>query len=261
MHQILLPTHRLTRFRNSFVHPLQAALAARMPVIGGRVPLRAYWRRRPARLTLGPSPLRARAVASGVSGARMMRDATSAAAEAGTRRARQHPLMTAVAGVGLGAVGMYYLDQHSGRRRRALVRDRLAHMRRVLTRQVPRTVERRGRFVRGVAKGLGHEAAELAHLNGHHAIVDDETLVARVRSEALRERGIKAGEIRIDAYEGCVTLRGQLEHEHEIRHLVDAARHIEGVREVRSYLHLPGTLPPNKAESYTRVPMEFARTT
>jgi hypothetical protein len=191
----------------------------------------------------------------------MTRDTTTAALGAAARQARQHPMMAAVAGAGLGAVGMYYLDPQSGRRRRALVRDRLAHLRRVLTRQVPRTVERRGRFIGGVAKGLRHEAAEIAGLNGHHATVDDETLVARVRSEALRERAIKAGEIHIDAYEGCVTLRGQLEHEQDIRHLVDATRHVEGVREVRSYLHLPGTLPPNKAESYTRVPAEFARTT
>ena len=117
-----------------------------------------------------------------------------------------------VAGVAAGALGMYYLDPQSGRRRRALMRDRLAHMRRVLTRQVPRTVERHGRFFGGVAKGIRHEAAEMARLNGHQATVDDETLVARVRSEALRERGIKAGEIHLDAYEGCVTLRGQLEH-------------------------------------------------
>jgi osmotically-inducible protein OsmY len=124
---------------------------------------------------------------------------------------------------------------------------------------VPRTVERRGRFMRGVAKGLTHEAAEMVHINGHPDHVDDETLVARVRSEVLRDRDIKAGEIHIDAYEGCVTLRGQLPHAEDIRYLIEATKRVEGVREVRSYLHLPGTLPPNKAESYVHVPPEYAR--
>jgi osmotically-inducible protein OsmY len=175
------------------------------------------------------------------------------------RKVGGRPAALLVAGATAGALGMYYLDPHAGRRRRGLVRDRLAHMRRVVTRQVPRTVERKGRFVGGVAKGIRHDAAEMVHLDGHHAVVDDETLVARVRSETLRQREIKAGEIHVDAYEGCVTLRGQLEHEAEIRHLIEAVRRVEGVREVRSYLHLPGTVPPNKAESYARVPAEFAR--
>lgn len=258
MHEILLPTSRLARLRNSYLHPFQAALAARLPVAGRRVPLREYWRRRPLQLTAGAAPLRARAWAGSVAAASMARDAMSVTMSA-TRRVGRRPVIALAAGAGLGALSMYYLDPHEGRRRRALVRDRLAHARHIFTREMPRTVERRGRFVRGVAKGLTHEAAEIAHLNGRHPVADDETLVARVRSEVLRERDIKAGEIHIDAYEGCVTLRGQLDHPEEIAHLVDATRHVEGVREVRSYLHLPGTLPPNKAESYVRVPVEYAR--
>lgn len=258
MHKILLPAHRLIRLRNSYVHPLQAALAARLPVIGGRVPVRAYWRRRPLLVTAGPDPLRVRAQAAGVVAKMLARDVTTGAVGA-TRRLERRPVVVLAVGAGIGALSMYYLDAQAGRRRRALVRDRLVHMRSLLTRKVPRTVERRGRFITGVAKGLTHDAAGMARLNGHHAPADDETLVARVRSEVLREREIKAGEIHVDAYEGCVTLRGQLAHEDEIRRLIDATRHVDGVREVRSYLHLPGTLPPNKAESYTLVPVEYAR--
>ena len=258
MHVILLPASRLTRLRNSYRHPLQAALAARLPVAGRRVPVREYWRRRPLQFTASAAPLRARAFAAGAVAASMGRDALSVTMSA-TRQIGRRPVIALAAGAGLGALSMYYLDPHQGRRRRALVRDRLAHMGHVFTREVPRTVERRGRFMGGVAKGLTHEAAEMVHINGHHPVADDETLVARVRSEVLRARGIKAGEIHIDAYEGCVTLRGQLEHPEEITHLIEETKHVEGVREVRSYLHLPGTLPPNKAESYVRVPVEYAR--
>jgi hypothetical protein len=213
---------------------------------------------RARRRASGATLLRQRARDWGVVAARRARQTLTMTSSA-ARKVGGRPAALLVAGATAGALGMYYLDPHAGRRRRGLVRDRLAHMRRVVTRQVPRTVERKGRFVGGVAKGIRHDAAEMVHLDGHHAVVDDETLVARVRSETLRQREIKAGEIHVDAYEGCVTLRGQLEHEAEIRHLIEAVRRVEGVREVRSYLHLPGTVPPNKAESYARVPAEFAR--
>jgi osmotically-inducible protein OsmY len=160
----------------------------------------------------------------------------------------------AATGAATGALLMYYLDPHAGRRRRALARDRAAHLARVFGRDVPRGIERRGRLLRGRARGLSHEAAELVHLNGHGGIADNETLVARVRSEALRDARVQPGEINIDAYEGCVTLRGQVESEGVIEDLVRAVRHIDGVTAVRSYLHLPGTPPPNKAESVEHVP-------
>ena len=104
---------------------------------------------------------------------------------------------------------------------------------------------------RGVARGIVHETTDALPFNGHPP-VDDETLVARVRSEVLRDDHIKAGEINLDAYEGCVTLRGQLAHADEIRRLVNETAHVDGVREVRNYLHLPGTPPPNMASVYTR---------
>jgi hypothetical protein len=157
-------------------------------------------------------------------------------------------------GVALGAVAMYYLDASYGRRRRALVKDKLAHFGHVVAHDVPRTVERKGRFFGGRAKGIGHHV--MPH-NGH-APVDNETLVARVRSAALRDQRFKAGEIHVDAYEGCVTLRGQLDEPSDIERLVSATKHVDGVNEVRSYLHLPGTPPPNKAEVFERLPAHMA---
>ena len=150
---------------------------------------------------------------------------------------------------------MYYADPHAGRRRRALMRDRLVHAGHLITRRAPLRVERRMRFMRGVASGVRHDAAALVHIDGgHERIADDETLVARVRSEVLRDRHVKAGEIHIDAYEGIVTLRGQA-GAHEISDLVTATTRVEGVRGVRNYLHTPGTPPPNKAEGYAPHPM------
>ncbi len=190
------------------------------------------------------------------------RPAASAGATAGrelVRRAPRGRLTIGVAAFTLGALLMYLLDRNSGRRRRALVRDRFAHLRRVLTRDGGRAAKRRGRFVRGVARGVRHDAAELLpHRHGH---VEDETLVARVRSDVLRRAEVPAGDIHVEAYEGCVTLRGQLDSETAIRRLVDATRRIEGVADVRNYLHLPGTPSPNKAEAMANghVPAHLVR--
>lgn len=282
MHDILLPHHSLTRLRNSYRFPAQAALAARIPFVGRRVPMREMWRHRSLRrarlaeslmTTAAGTPSLAAALCSNAARATVGATRRFAGAPAVRRSARavQHgagrvadaarraPAVprTRIRGWGsfaaamvVGALAMYYLDPHQGRRRRALVRDKAAHARRVLVRNLPRRLERRARFVGGVVRGIGHDAAHLVGADGHVPYVDDEQLVARVRSEVLRDPDIKAGEIHIDAYEGCVTLRGQLERESDIRRLVAATKRVEGVRAVRSYLHLPGEPPPNKAEVY-----------
>jgi osmotically-inducible protein OsmY len=301
MHDILLPKRRITRLFNATRHPDQAALVARLPVIGRRVPLRGYWKRqridprrawshgvasltartpitrdRVAQLTgdavhgaerrlpaVRHSAARARDVtlarlpdvqqrAAGMS--RSAASAARSAAAGGAKRGRAIAARTprgkitiAVAAFSIGALLVYFFDRASGRRRRALVRDKVAHMRRVVTRDTRRAVSRRGRFFRGVARGVRHDAAEL--LPHRHARIDDDTLVARVRSEVLRRASVPAGDVSVDVYEGCVTLRGQLDSESEIRRVVDATRHLDGVADVRCYLHLPGTPPPNKAEA------------
>ncbi len=146
------------------------------------------------------------------------------------------------------AAVMYFADRQSGKRRRALVRDKLSHTQRVVRRDLPRKVEKRGRFFQGVVTGIQHNAGELIHRE-QMPPPDDETLKARVRSQVLRDAELKGGEINIDAYEGCVTLRGQLDDDSTIRHVVAATRHVSGVREVRNYLHTPGTDPPNMQDS------------
>jgi len=260
MHQILTPKSRLARLRNSYRHPDQAIVLARIPVVRERVPLRRQWStqaidaRRVVRHgidALGDAA--SMAVTAGVGAASQVRGAIRQRRpdrRMSMPRVRPAMLPVLITGVALGAVAMYYLDASYGRRRRALVKDKLAHLGHVVTHDVPRTVERKGRFFGGRAKGIGHHVMPS---NGHEP-VDNETLVARVRSAALRDDRFKAGEIHADAYEGCVTLRGQLDDEDDIRRLVDATKHVEGVREVRSYLHLPGTPPPNKAEVFERLP-------
>ncbi|MEX0750564.1 MAG: BON domain-containing protein [Dehalococcoidia bacterium] len=286
MHDFLLPNSRTARFLASRRHPDQAALLARLPLLGRRIPMRGYWRRQPidaSRMTqhaasdvadalraagfsagMGTRSMLERRAANftdrhehrhvndgehdGLHFGEMTRDRARRAGDVWKSRPRLG-LPMLIVGTAVGALAMFAFDPQQGRRRRALVRDRLAHMKNVMTRDVPNRVEKRGRFFRGVARGIVHETTDALPFNGH-PIVDNETLVARVRSEALRDDHLKAGEIHVDAYEGCVTLRGQLEHPDAIRRLVRDAAHVEGVREVRNFLHLPGTPPPNKAAVY-----------
>lgn len=274
MHTILLPSSRRTRLMNASRYPNAAALLAHLPLLRRRVPLAVYWsRRRVDRFDLGremvasapftrgfvmlPGVRRrmeraggtALAGAQAAAGGLKARTAPNATPKREPRRRNSNRAFLAIASLSVGALVMYYLDPALGRRRRALVRDQFAHTKRVFTHDLPRRAEKRGRFFRGVARGVRHNAVSPLR-NGHHADTDDETLVDRVRSEVLRGRGINAGEIHIEAYEGAVTLRGQLQHPEQIRRLIEATGEVEGVQRVRSYLHLPGTIAPNKAEIY-----------
>lgn len=278
MHTILLPSSRQARLVNASRYPNEAALLAHIPLVRRRVPMNTYWRRR----TVDPLDLGREMVASApftrgrlerfvmTPNVRRRIERASDAAFAGSEQAASsvkdsapdmpahnsrrrgratNGIVLTFASIGAGALLMYYIDPEQGRRRRALVRDQLTHARHVFTRDIPRRAEQRGRFFRGVARGVRHSALSPLR-NGHEIAVDDETLVDRVRSEVLRSRDIHPGEINVDAYEGTVTLRGQLQHEGQIRDLIEATGDVEGVRRVRSYLHLPGTIAPNKAEIY-----------
>ena len=303
MHAIISPKHRITRLFNATRHPDQAAIAARIPLVGRRVPVRGYWKRQHvqtkrvatrgmAAVSQRAPAVRDRAMGVAASAARVVEArlpgireraalvstttaqavgarlpaarrraaaaghaASERAAGARTRgqavvaRAPRNRLTIAVAMLSLGALLMYFLDRSSGRRRRARVRDRFARVRRFVTRDVTRAAQRRGRRMQGVARGVRHDAAEL--IPHRHEHVDDDTLVARVRSEVLRRADVPAGDIHVDVYEGCVTLRGQLDSDDDIHRVVERTRRVDGVTDVRSYLHLPGTPPPNKAESLT----------
>lgn len=255
MLEILRPSRRVVRATERY----RAALATRLPIPRRRVRARAVRRLRglPRVRRVDAFLDRARRRrARGFTPARTAATAPEIAARRGDalrridRRAVMALALGAVAGAAVGASVMYYADPSEGRRRRALVRDRCAHAGHVIARWLPRRVERRGRMARGVARGVAHSVSELVRRDGDARLADDETLVARVRSEVLRGGHTHAGEIHVEAYEGRVTLRGQIAESAEIRRLIDATKHVRGVRGVRSYLHLPGELPPNKAQSY-----------
>jgi len=73
---------------------------------------------------------------------------------------------------------------------------------------------------------------------------NDQTLKDKVESEIFRAPDAPKGHVDVNAEDGVVTLRGELSSSERIEELEQATREVEGVRDVRSLLHLPDQSPP-----------------
>jgi hypothetical protein len=76
------------------------------------------------------------------------------------------------------------------------------------------------------------------------ASVDDVTLAQQVESELVRADKTPKGQISVNAANGVVQLRGEVEQPELIDELAQRARSVQGVREVENLLHLPGDAAP-----------------
>jgi osmotically-inducible protein OsmY len=134
--------------------------------------------------------------------------------------------------VATGAVVRYFMDPARGRSRRD---------------QVAGAVRRRTERLQGKASYVGDRARGLAHEAKGHDLppADDRTLVDKVRSEVLGREEFRSATVNVDAVDGVVSLRGQLDSADQIGELEQAVRKVTGVREVRNLVHTPGTPPPN----------------
>jgi osmotically-inducible protein OsmY len=130
---------------------------------------------------------------------------------------------------GAGAAGAYFLDPQQGARRRHVARDRAL----ALLRRGEHDAAQKARYAQGVAQGIGHtDTTQPGEL-------DDVTLARKVESEIFRPADAPKGKVDVNAEDGVVYLRGELDDQDEIDSLVEAARRVAGVREVKSLLHTP----------------------
>jgi osmotically-inducible protein OsmY len=147
--------------------------------------------------------------------------------------------------VAVGAAGagmMYMLDPAAGHRRRAMARDRTT----AAARHTWRRAERAGR--RSTAGGYGVYRKALYAWRPAEPPANDQMLTDRVLSIVYRDREIPHGRFNVNVEEGVVVLRGQFDRPEEIQHLEKQVRKVPGVKDVRSYLHLPQTPAPNKQD-------------
>jgi hypothetical protein len=127
-----------------------------------------------------------------------------------------------VTGIGLGAALMYWLDPQRGRRRRALLRDQLAHAAHV-----------GGDALGATSRDLAHRTyGTTAQLGGRwfREDVDDDRLVARVRSRLGRVVSHPHA-IDVSTRDGTVTVRGPI-LQAELPRLLQTIGTVRGVRNV-----------------------------
>ncbi|MCA1586197.1 MAG: BON domain-containing protein [Acidobacteria bacterium] len=126
------------------------------------------------------------------------------------------------AGLGIGAVLMYWLDPERGRRRRALVRDQVIHAARISRDAV-------GATSRDVMHRTSGTAASIAGALSR-STPDDDVLVARVRAKLGRVVSHPHA-VDVSAAEGVVTISGAI-LKAEMPQLLQTVRAVRGVHEV-----------------------------
>jgi hypothetical protein len=134
-------------------------------------------------------------------------------------------LASFLAAAGIGAAAMYLLDPDRGRRRRAMLRDRVTSAVNTVEEAAGVTWRDSRNRLQGVAARLRSDPDE----------ADQSVLIERVRSQLGRVASHPKA-IHVLADDGSITLQGAiLEHEREA--VVSAARETAGVDEVVDRLH------------------------
>jgi osmotically-inducible protein OsmY len=137
----------------------------------------------------------------------------------------------------VGALGALFLDPANGKRRRHTLRDRTRGY-------VRRGVRRSARLSRRIGAEAYGLVQKTTHLRQAPKDYDDATLKAKVETELFRPEHAPKGKVNVNAQNGVVQLRGELDSRDLIDDLVHRARKIQGVRDVENLLHLVGEEAP-----------------
>jgi len=137
----------------------------------------------------------------------------------------------------LGTLGALFFDPQQGRRRRKELADRTAALFR-------RTGDRAERAGRGVGARFYGMAQQAQHLKEEPKDFDDVTLARKVETEIFRDADAPKGQVDVNVQDGVVQLRGEVPDQDMVDDLVEKTRRVQGVRDVESLLHLPGTPAP-----------------
>lgn len=152
-------------------------------------------------------------------------------------------------GAAAGAAIQYFLDPETGNRRRSVASDKAGRY----MRQGRQAAEQQASQAANVAKGAAVETAKSAP--GVREAADreaaerlnDPALARKVETAIFRDADVPKGNIAVNAEEGVVYLRGEVEDPDQIAALGRAASEVEGVGEVENLLHKPGEPAPMKS--------------
>jgi osmotically-inducible protein OsmY len=126
---------------------------------------------------------------------------------------------------------MYFFDRENGKRRRHMAADRTAGFFRRKARILDRGRKR--------ATSAGYGAVQKAkHRNDEEKPQpNDATLKAKVESEVFRDARVPKGRVDVNAENGVVYLRGEVDSPDMVAELEEATRKVHGVRAVENQLH------------------------
>ena len=127
----------------------------------------------------------------------------------------------------LGAALSYFFDPENGKRRRKVTADRLAALMR----------RHGGRLMKGTGSQAHALKQKATHLREEpKPQPDDVTLARKVETEICRDADVPKGRINVNAENGKVVLRGEVDSPEMIEDLVSKARKVQGVQDVESLL-------------------------
>ena len=133
-----------------------------------------------------------------------------------------------------GAALAYFLDPQNGRRRRNQGRDQLLSLARHGTKRARKLVHHATSDTAGQARRAAHALRKREEVE-----LDDTTLVDKVESIVFRKHDVPKGQININAENGVVFLRGQVEDPELVETLEARVRKVRGVKDVENLLHTP----------------------
>jgi osmotically-inducible protein OsmY len=151
--------------------------------------------------------------------------------------------ITLALGAAAGAAAQYFLDAQAGSRRRNVARDRAMS----LARQQASEAARKADYAAGQAKGAVHRIKPTPSDDRQHEQLGDAALARKVETEIFRAADAPKGRVDVNAENGVVFLRGEVEREW-IERLGGEAERVGGVKAVRNLLHPPGTPAPTSPE-------------
>jgi osmotically-inducible protein OsmY len=135
----------------------------------------------------------------------------------------------------LGAALAYFFDPDNGRRRRKESIKRIAGL----------SKRHGGRLAGGAASRARALQAKAAHRREEPKLQpDDVTLARKVESEIFRDAEAPKGKVDVNAENGKIVLRGEVDSAEMIDELVAKAREVQGVQDVENLLHTPGEPAP-----------------
>jgi hypothetical protein len=133
------------------------------------------------------------------------------------------------------AAAMYFFDRENGKRRRHMAADRTAGLFRRKIRLLDRGRRRAASAGRGALQKAKHRNEE------EKPQPNDATLKAKVETEVFRDARVPKGRVDVNAENGVVYLRGEVDSPDLVAELEEATRKVHGVREVENQLHAPGS--------------------